>query len=296
MMMKKEKLFPFLVLCALALPFQLEAQEIDEEPLAEDSLEQSAEPEDVDSRLAALERRFNKLFGKLEEIDHKLTLIQKESAQIKAQEPSVNTAAPKKEQKVDAKDVDDDALDGEADPEFEKRGKERYISKKPEFDPEQDKVRDDKDSEEDTYLPVGTVEEDYEKAVGLLRDGNDKLAQKAFQYFLKQYPKNALALNAKYWLAETYFVQKNFKSASVHFAEAYQEYSKVIEKGKDKEKKKQAYAKAPEALAKLAFSLKNMGKKEDACVALEELSANFKQIAPNVKRLVAKARDGLTCK
>ncbi|MBX9697620.1 MAG: hypothetical protein K2X53_06010 [Alphaproteobacteria bacterium] len=294
--MKKEKLFPFLVLCMLVLPFQLLGQAIDEEPLAEDSLEQSAEPEDVDSRLAALESRFNKLFGKLEEINHKLTLIQKENAQTKVQEPSVKESAPQNDQKVDTQDVDDDALDGEPDPEFEKRGKERYISKKPEFDPEQDKVGDDKDSKEDTYLPMGTVEEDYEKAVGLLRDGNDKLAQKAFQYFLKQYPKDALALNAKYWLAETYFVQKNFKSSSIHFAEAYQEYSKVIEKGKDKEKKKQAYAKAPEALAKLAFSLKKMGKKEEACVALEELSENFKQIAPNVKRLVAKAKDGLACK
>lgn len=295
-MMKKEKLLPFLVLCMLAMPSQLLSQDIDEESLGDELAEASGASEDADSRLTALERRFNKLFGKLEEIDHKLTLVQKAQSEAKVQEPTAKETTPKKETKVDNHEVDDEALDGEPDPEFAKRGKERYVSKKPEFDPEQDKVRDDKDSEEDTYLPAGTVEEDYEKAVGLLRDGNDKLAQKAFQYFLKQYPKDALALNAKYWLAETYFVQKNFKSASVHFAEAYQEYSKVIEKSKDKEKKKQAYAKAPEALAKLAFSLKNMGKKEDACVALEELSSNFKQIAPNVKRLVAKAKDGLACK
>lgn len=294
--MKKEKLLSFLVLCMLAMPSQLVGQEIDEEPLGDELAEASASPEDVDGRLTALERRFNKLFGKLEEIDHKLTLMQKAQSGTKVQEPPVDEMAPKKEQKVDPQEDDDDILDGDPDPEFEKRGKERYISKKPEFDPAQDKVRDDKDSEEDTYLPAGSVEEDYEKAVGLLRDGNDKLAQKAFQYFLKQYPKDALALNARYWLAETYFVQKNFKTASIHFAEAYQEYSKVIEKSKDKEKKKQAYAKAPETLAKLAFSLKNMGKKEDACVALEELSSNFKQIGPNVKRLVAKAKDGLTCK
>lgn len=275
----------------------LYAQDVEEE-MIEDPLVAAAESgDDVESRLSALERRFNRLYGKLEEIEHQLKQVEKVANQ-KAEPvaPSKESLVHAEDQKLDAPtDESDDALDGEPDPEFQKRGSERYISKKPEFDAEQDKVRDDKDSEQDTYLPAGTPQDDYEKAVSLLRDGDDKKAQKAFAYFLKHYPKDPLALNAKYWLAETYFVQKNFKQASIHFAEAYQEYSSVIEKGKNKEKKKQAYAKAPEALAKLAFSLKKMGKKEEACIALDELSSSFKQLAPNVKRLVAKAKDGLSC-
>lgn len=291
------KCFVFLFWVILFVPNMIYAQEIDSD--IQDETEIETGNGDVESRMADLERRLNVMHGKLEEADHKIALLERQSSMKKTAEvPVVEKETTAKQSQMDSKEseADEDVLDGEPDPQYKERGKERFITQKPEFDAEHDKTRDDQDTAEDTYLPLGTPQADYEHAVSLLRDGDDKKAQKAFQYFIKHYAKDPLALNAKYWLAETYFVQKDFKQASVHFAEAYQEYSEIIEKGKNKEKKKQAYAKAPEALAKLAFSLKSMGKKEDACVALEELSSTFKQIAPNVKRLVAKAKDGLNCK
>lgn len=296
-MMHNIKCLVFLSWIAFLAPSYVYGQEIDSDIPEETGLD-VGESGDIESRMADLERRLNVLHGKLEEADHKIALLEsKSSVQKQTEGRVVEKDKEKNLEQLDKENASDaEILDGEPDPQYKERAKERYVTKKPEFDEENDKVRDDQDTAEDTYLPLGTPQADYEHAVSLLRDGDDKKAQKAFQYFIKNYAKDPLALNAKYWLAETYFVQKDFKQASVHFAEAYQEYSEIIEKGKNKEKKKQAYAKAPEALAKLAFSLKSMGKKEDACVALEELSSTFKQVAPNVKRLVAKAKDGLACK
>lgn len=178
---------------------------------------------------------------------------------------------------------------------------------------EQDEKDDDEDEDEeeekdnsssdafkgkaDSFLPTGIDQDDYERAMEFLSDGDYKKAETAFKAFLKNHPKSSLAINARYWLAETYFARKDFKNASINFAEAYQKHREVMKtkKSQNKEIQKEAFAKGPEALAKLALSLKGMGKKEEACIALEQLQGEFKQTPANVKKLAERARQGLKC-
>lgn len=55
--------------------------------------------------------------------------------------------------------------------------------------------------------------EAYERAQGLRRVGNYPGAISGFEEFLKRYPKSALAHRAQYWIGDSYFNMREFKSA-----------------------------------------------------------------------------------
>ncbi len=106
-----------------------------------------------------------------------------------------------------------------------------------------------------------TAQAQYDEAFNALRQAKYDDAEKAFQIFLKNHPKHHLTENAKYWLAETFYVRGKFQESAVAFAEAYQEFPKG--------------SKAPDNLLKLSMSLGSLGKKQDACVTLNELTKKF---------------------
>lgn len=54
----------------------------------------------------------------------------------------------------------------------------------------------------------------YEAALGLLKDGNNGAATKAFQAFIQTFPNAPLTANAMYWLGLSLFSQGDFKGAS----------------------------------------------------------------------------------
>ncbi len=150
---------------------------------------------------------------------------------------------------------------------------------------------------EATTLRTDDAQTLYAKAQEFLTLGEYDPAENALKELIKTYPRDPLVINAKYWLGETYYVQGDYRRASVSFGEAYKSY-KAIEKStdpKDKEAKKLSFAKAPEALIKLVFSLKGLGKIEAACATLEQLSEEFPNQAQNVKKMVEKAKKELIC-
>lgn len=137
----------------------------------------------------------------------------------------------------------------------------------------------------------------YAKAQNFLTQGEYDAAEGALKELIHSYPKDPLVINAKYWLGETYYVQGDYRRASVSFGEAYKSY-KMIEKStdpKDKEAKKLSFAKAPEALIKLSLSLKGLGKTGAACATLDQLQDEFPNQAQNVKKMAEKARQSLSC-
>lgn len=112
-------------------------------------------------------------------------------------------------------------------------------------------------------LPTNTDTPDahYEQAFALLRDRKYVEAASGFESFLERYPNHELALNAKYWLGETYYVRNDFERAARIFAEAYQQAPKG--------------PKGPDNLLKLALSLNGMGKKSEACLTLKQLQKEY---------------------
>lgn len=247
----------------LACSYQLKAEEftdtegLDQEIVQEDVpvVLQNDSYDTAESRIAQLEAQVQKLTGKLEILEHQLK-----------SKGTPSTVAPSSTSplKKTLSSSDDDLTPTTSDA---------------------------------TTLRTDDAQTLYAKAQEFLTQGEYEPAEVALKELIKTYPKDPLVINAKYWLGETYYVQGDYRRASVSFGEAYKSY-KLIEKStdpKDKEAKKLSFAKAPEALIKLVFSLKGLGKTEAACATLEQLQEEFPNQAQNVKKMAEKARQSLIC-
>lgn len=126
-----------------------------------------------------------------------------------------------------------------------------------------------------------TIQEQYDRAFGFLRQADYDSAEKAFRDFIDKNPKDKLIDNAKYWLGETMYVRGRFNESAVEFAEAYQSNPKGT--------------KAPDSLLKLALSLENLDKKPDACTTLNELRKSFPKASASVRGRADEARAKLKC-
>ena len=110
-------------------------------------------------------------------------------------------------------------------------------------------------------LPDTGPKASYDEAFKLLRQRKFDEAEVALAAFLKRYPKDPLAGNAKYWLGETYYVRGQFAEAAVTFAEGFQSYPTSV--------------KAPDNLLKLGKSLAELDKVPDACATFSELVKRY---------------------
>ncbi len=72
----------------------------------------------------------------------------------------------------------------------------------------------------------GPAQEDarYQAAFDLLKSGRYDESAKAFRAFLAEYPRGRWADNAQYWLGETAYVQRDFKTALAEFRKVTEGY------------------------------------------------------------------------
>jgi tol-pal system protein YbgF len=126
-----------------------------------------------------------------------------------------------------------------------------------------------------------TSQEQYDRAFDLLREANYEDAGTAFQTFIAKNPQDKLIDNAKYWYGETLYVRGKFDASAVAFADAYKQNPKGN--------------KAPDSLLKLAMSLENVDKTQDACATLESLKSNFPNAALNTRQRADQERTKLKC-
>lgn len=130
-------------------------------------------------------------------------------------------------------------------------------------------------------LPQGSPLEQYAIGRRLLVQNQYDEAARAFAAFLQAYPDHQLSENARYWLAETYYVRGDYQQAATSFLEAYQ--------------KTPTGAKAPDSLLKLGMSLDGLGKQREACVALDKLRREFPGASERVSQVAAEQRRKLSC-
>lgn len=131
-------------------------------------------------------------------------------------------------------------------------------------------------------LPQGTSKERYEYARTLLFTQQFDKAEVALREFVATYPQDPLLTNARYWLGETYYVRRDFRTAAIVFAEGYQE---------DKQGKK-----APDMLLKLGMALANMDNTDDACRAFAELIKEYPDAQEHIRQGVVRERRRSGCK
>jgi tol-pal system protein YbgF len=122
----------------------------------------------------------------------------------------------------------------------------------------------------------------YDSAMELLRAGDYAGAENGLQLFLELNPDHSLASNAAYWLAETYYVRKNYAAAAAAFARNYRTY------GDDA-------TKAPDNLLKLGMSLQGLGEIDKACLSYTELAKEFPNAPAHIEQAVVRERSRAGC-
>lgn len=107
----------------------------------------------------------------------------------------------------------------------------------------------------------GSDQDNYQAAFDMLRNGQYMQSAEAFRNFLLVFPSSPLADNAQYWLAETYYVQRQFTTALPAFQLVVDSYPNSI--------------KMPDALLKIGFCNYELQQWDDARAALEQVVREF---------------------
>jgi tol-pal system protein YbgF len=106
------------------------------------------------------------------------------------------------------------------------------------------------------------IRRDYEAAWRTLDKKDYKAAIGRFREFIKKYPKSALAVNAQYWIGESYYALKEFDRAVIEF-DAVRKYPQG--------------EKTPAALLKQGFAFAELGEKVNARLILQEVVEKYPQ-------------------
>lgn len=117
-------------------------------------------------------------------------------------------------------------------------------------------------------LPQGTVKERYNFAFDLLRKADYDQAEIALTEFLQAHPDDQLSGNARYWLAESFYVRGQYVKAAEAFVAGYQADP--------------TGPKAPDLLLKLGMSMSNLEKKQEACASFGKLLSDFPKASARI--------------
>jgi tol-pal system protein YbgF len=121
----------------------------------------------------------------------------------------------------------------------------------------------------------------FDQATGALNRREYSAAETYFQQFLDQYPSDAQAGSAQYWLGETAFVSGEYKTAADRFLKTFTAYP--------------TNERAPEALLKLAISLRRLGNNTDACATFTELARRYPRASQSVQQRADAERKRANC-
>jgi tol-pal system protein YbgF len=118
----------------------------------------------------------------------------------------------------------------------------------------------------------------YEAAQNQRRIGNYQAAIVAFQGFLAQYPKSALAPRAQYWIGDSYFNLRDFKNAIAN-------QQKLVANYPDS-------ASVPDAMLNMASSQLELGDMASARRTMDNLITRYptSEAAEKAKRRLATLR------
>jgi tol-pal system protein YbgF len=130
-------------------------------------------------------------------------------------------------------------------------------------------------------LPPGSALDQYNFALGLIKQADYPAAEEALRSFVQQHPNDALSGNAQYWLGETYYQRERYADAAVAFAEGYKRYPKG--------------PKAADDLLKLGMSLSRANQKQNACITLAQLDRDFPNPGNTIKDRAKDEKKKLGC-
>ncbi len=127
----------------------------------------------------------------------------------------------------------------------------------------------------------GSPRDEYDLSYGYILTSDYGLAKQSFQAWLQNFPDHELALDARFWLAESLYQQGENREAANRFLEVY--------------KSAPAGRKAPDALMKLGVSLAALGERDAACATFSELENKFPDASPILSDRVARETKKAGC-
>tara|TARA_B100001250_G_scaffold62945_1_gene49414 strand:+ start:7537 stop:8532 length:996 start_codon:yes stop_codon:yes gene_type:complete len=135
---------------------------------------------------------------------------------------------------------------------------------------------------EEKVLPEGTPNEQYEFATSFLKVGDYNMAERAFREFVDANPDNKLSGNAQYWYAETFRIRQLYTDAASAYLEGYQKYPKS--------------EKAPINLLKLGVSLVQIGEKDQGCLMIAGVKKQYPNATQSVLQKAKYEENKFECK
>lgn len=123
-----------------------------------------------------------------------------------------------------------------------------------------------------------TPENSYKQAFDVFKSGETAKAREMFTKFTEQFPDNKLSANARYWIGETYYLEKNYEQAVLEFQRVIKEYP-----GKEK---------VPAAMLKQGLAFKELGDAKSARFIIKDLIDKFPKAEeiPAAKEILLKLK------
>jgi tol-pal system protein YbgF len=203
-----------------------------------------------DGRLSALENQQRDMTGQLEKLNHDISVLQEKLDKMQADNDmrlrQLEGSAPAAAGGAAANGAPAGAKPAETDSTL-------YVDDKPADGQTLGTLSSSGASD-----PANNL---YEAAFNDIRQAKYDTAADKFKRFLALYPSHKLAGNAQYWLGETYYARGDYAQSARLFAQGYQDYPNS--------------PKAADSLLKMALSLENAGKKEDACLSFAQMKKQF---------------------
>lgn len=106
-------------------------------------------------------------------------------------------------------------------------------------------------------------------------------AEMGFRQFLQNYPREALAADATYWLGESYFQRRKYREAAEQFLKISRDFPRA--------------GKAPDGLLRLGMALNGLGAREQACATYAKLGVDYPAASNGVRQGVERERRRAGC-
>ena len=226
-------------------------------------------------KLSEIEKQFQQLTNKFEEINFKLDKLSNRLSKVQADnqvrfqdiESSVlNDGNIKKNAKKSNDEKNNETLPGSSQP--QDLGSVSYADTATKDKNQQTQSIDttativtENFQAEESILPKESPDKQYKFATSFLKVGDYSTAERAFREFVQTNPDHNLAGNAQYWYAETFRIRQLYTDAASAYLEGYQKYPKG--------------EKAPINLLKLGVSMVQIGEKDQGCKMINGVELQY---------------------
>ena len=248
-------------------------------------------------KLSAIEKQFQELTNKFEEINFKLDKLSTRMTKVQADnqvrfqqlENWASTINVNKDQQVSSlpKEDKEEFLPGSSQP--QDLGSISYKDTETQLETQQTQSIDTTQTivtetfqAEEKILPDTTAEKQYEFATSFLKVGDYNTAERAFREFVLSNSEHDLAGNAQYWYAETFRIRQLYTDAASAYLEGYQKYPKS--------------KKAPINLLKLGVSLVQIGEKDQGCLMITGVEKHYPKANQSVLQKAKYEEKKFECK